>query len=598
MVTAMKVGTWTLLVVCALVAAACMEPRDPPGGPCTDGDQRCNGGAFEVCRDGHFVIAERCPITCVDTLGCVECVPGSTTCEGEDAHICRNDGSGYDPFVCDPLQGLSCDVDAHTCSGACLPTNLDQSNVGCNYFATVTGNEVRSEFEFAVIISNVQSATASVHIEGGGLAAPMTFDVAGGAVHVQALPWVDQLKACEATGVIECGNPQNGSALVRRGAYHIRSTQPVTVYQYNPLDYGLPSIPCTSSVHEGCSYSNDAALLLPVHTLTGNFYASSWQNWFSRTQADFPGFVSITATRDNTTVTVTTTGNTLGGPELPPFTPGMPGAITLNEGDVAQLFARRLGVEPVDLTGTRITADAPIQVIGGHYCTETIGMACDHMEESMLPVEVLGTRYIVSAPEAAPHQDFWGEQFHIGERYLRIIATEPDTTITYDPPSFRLAPGQVAPTYLANAGDVGEIVYAYFRDSVEIRANKKVLVTEYMVGGQTSNIGDPAMAVAVPVEQYRLDYSFHAPKSYDQNYVNVVAPLSAIVSLDGGAPLTGFEPIGGTGFGLLRVLLDNGGTGTHKLTGTQPFGITVYGYGAFTSYWYAGGLDLHPIVVE
>jgi hypothetical protein len=296
---------------------------------------------------------------------------------------------------------------------------------------------------------------------------------------------------------------------------------------------------------------------------------------------------------------VTSPAETFGAVGLPALSSGLPGTFTLDAGDVAQIFARRIFTEEVDLTGTRVEADKPVQVIAGHYCTETIGMACDHVEESMLPVETLGRRYLVTAPQAVSHSDFWLETFTVGERYLRIVATEPETTIEYDPPDYRRAPGQEPPTYLAQAGDVAEIVYAYFRDSVEIRADKKILVAEYMVGGQQSNIGDPAMTVGIPVEQYRTSYAFHAPTNYETNYVNVVARLSDSVFLDGSpTALSGFEPIGGTDYGLLRVLLDDTGDGTHRLDSTHPFGITVYGYGQFTSYWYPGGLDLEPIVVE
>ena len=38
--------------------------------------------------------------------------------------------------------------------------------------------------------------------------------------------------------------------------------------------------------------------------------------------------------------------------------------------------------------------------------------------------------------------------------------------------------------------------------------------------------------------------------------------------------------------------------GNHEITGDQPFGITVYGYGAYTSYWYPGGLNLEEIPVD
>jgi hypothetical protein len=105
------------------------------------------------------------------------------------------------------------------------------------------------------------------------------------------------------------------------------------------------------------------------------------------------------------------------------------------------------------------------------------------------------------------------------------------------------------------------------------------------------------MALAVPVAQYRLDYLFHAPTNYEVNYVNVIAPLSAVVTLDG-TQVTGLTPTGATGFGVARVQLGAGMSGNHTITGDMPFGISVYGYGQYTSYWYPGGLDLMAIPVD
>jgi hypothetical protein len=56
----------------------------------------------------------------------------------------------------------------------------------------------------------------------------------------------------------------------------------------------------------------------------------------------------------------------------------------------------------------------------------------------------------------------------------------------------------------------------------------------------------------------------------------------------------GFEPIGNTGYGVARVTLSNAGDGNH-MASTVPFGISVYGYGQYTSYWYPGGLNLEII---
>ncbi len=569
--------------------------------PCTDGAGRCEDGAALICDNGHFVVAEQCADVCVDGIGCAACVPGSGSCSGEDATVCLLDGSGYESYECDPLQGLFCEFDSGKCDGPCAPHRLGDSYIGCDYYPTVTANEVRSEFTYAVVISNGNDDPVHVYIEGGALASALMFEVAPHAVHVEALPWVKKLKACEGYQSTECGNPQNQTALVRRGAYHLRTDAPVTVYQYNPLDYQLSAAGCHGgSKSEGCSYSNDASLLLPVTAMTGRYWAASWPNWPGPLGEDWPGFISITATHDATTVTVTSPSLSWGNVDLPTLFKGMPATFTLDKGDVAQFLARREWNDRGDFTGTYVEASQPVQVIGGHFCAETIGVACDHLEESMLPYEALGNDYIVTGAQGVPHSQWPDpEVYDVSERFVRIIATEADTTIEYDPPDFRIAPGQTPPTSIANAGEFVELGYTWFRDSVRIKTNKKVLVAEYMSGQAQSAVGDPAMAVAIPVAQYRTNYSFHAPVNYVTNYVNVVAPLSALIYLDGSTtPLTGFEPIGATGYGLLRVELDNSGDGTHTLEGSAAFGISVYGYGDFTSYWYPGGLDLKPITVD
>jgi len=33
-------------------------------------------------------------------------------------------------------------------------------------------------------------------------------------------------------------------------------------------------------------------------------------------------------------------------------------------------------------------------------------------------------------------------------------------------------------------------------------------------------------------------------------------------------------------------------TGSHAISAPQPFGLSVYGYGSYTSYWYPGGSNL------
>lgn len=84
--------------------------------------------------------------------------------------------------------------------------------------------------------------------------------------------------------------------------------------------------------------------------------------------------------------------------------------------------------------------------------------------------------------------------------------------------------------------------------------------------------------------------------NYEVSYVNITAPAGATVTLDG-TDITAFAPIGASGYGALRVQLDDGDAGNHLIASDLPFGITVYGYGHATSYWYPGGLDLQEIPV-
>lgn len=500
---------------------------------------------------------------CDGSADCTICEPGTGTCNGNQAHTCNASGTGYEDFTCDPLQGSTCDAGA--CTGACAPQNLGTSYIGCEYYPTVTGNMVDTGFNFAVAVANTTNDPATVTVDDGGLTTPITFTVMPNSVQVQTLPW-NALKLCLGT-LVDCGpGVQTEAAQIAKGAFHLRSTTPVTVYQFNPLEYFLASA--------GNSITNDASLLLPTNVWNNDYVVAAWPN------LNGPGLLAVTAQRDNTQVTLTTTASTGAGGGAPAFAAGTPQTVTLNAGDVLEVSAA-VG----DLTGSRVTADKPTQVMGGHYCANVpLNMvACDHLEESMFSIDALGRRYIVNAPAVTTIPNGKVET-------VRIVATQPNTTLTYDPPQ----PG--APTTIAAAGGFVEIPST--AASFLVEGSEKILVAQYMSGQSAGGgTGDPAMALAVPVDQFRTNYLFHAPTNYESNYVDVTAPMNETVMLDG-VPLV-FTPIGGTGYGLARVYPLNAGPGNdgnHSISGSAAFGITVYGYGQYTSYWYPGGLNLTSIL--
>lgn len=486
-------------------------------------------------------------------MGCVECKPGTFRCDGATLEACQPDGSGWVVVeTCDAELGLTCDATYGFCDGACSRDALGDSYIGCEYFPTVTANHVSTTFDFAIAVSNTSSSPAQIVVRGGALTSPKTFTVPANGLIVETLPWVTTLKATTS------GSTSQQAALVVGGAYHLKSTQPVTVYQFNPLQYAKGSVN---------SYTNDASLLLPANALTGKYYVAAWQYW----QSGYPGMLAVTGTEDGTVVTVNPKAAVSAGNGAPTFPANQSTSVTLNKGDVLQLL-NHTG----DLTGSFVSATKPVQVIGGHHCTQVpIGTtACDHLEESMFPFETLSEHYIVTSPAVTslPNGKI---------QNVRIIAAEPNTTLTYDPPQSGAA------TFLANAGQFVEIRNA---NSFAVRADKRILVAQYMNGQSAGgNTGDPGMTLAVGTAQYRREYLFHAPTNYEVNYVNIVAPTGATITLDG-VVQTGFTAIGSTGYGVLRKQLAK--NGNHKIEGDERFGISVYGYGQYTSYWYPGGLNL------
>ncbi len=534
---------------------------------CEAGTVICEDGVAKICDGmGGYTEETACDNQCADGLGCVLCVPGEGTCNGDTLTVCTDDGQGYEDELCDSVQGVMCDADLGKCIGACAPDTLGLSYIGCDYYPTVTANVVATNFNFAVIVSNTSSNTANVRVDQGSNSV-YTGTVNAGQVAVIPLPWQTQLKASDAAG----------SMLVPDGAFRLRTDQPVTVYQYNPLEYQSG----------GFSYTNDASLLLPVNTWTGDYFVAARNSWlFTLGNIWYPGLYAVTASEDGTTVTIapSATGGTIrAGGGLPANGAGQ---ITLNQGDVLEVFSANVGgsPSPSDVTGTHITADKPIQVIGGSMCTYIPYniQACDHIEESIPPYETLATTYIVTPPliPTNPNQP--------KAEMVRIVATEANTTLTYDPPQGG------APTMIPAAGGYVEI--AQNNQDFEISASAKVIVAQYMLGQEAGgNSGDPAMTLAVATEQFRDYYLFHAPTNYEYSYVNIVAPDGASVTLDGNA-VNNFLSIGGTGYGVARLALANNGDGTHEISSDLAIGISVYGYGQYTSYWYPGGLDLELIV--
>jgi hypothetical protein len=120
-------------------------------------------------------------------------------------------------------------------------------------------------------------------------------------------------------------------------------------------------------------------------------------------------------------------------------------------------------------------------------------------------------------------------------------------------------------------------------------------------GGGTLN-GDPAMSTAVATAQFRTSYAFTAPANYYINWATVIAPTGNSVTIDSTTiSSASFTAIGTSGYGYYHYKICDGSnnntlcssiSANHTASSANAFGIQVYGYGSYTSYWYPGGLNL------
>ncbi len=577
------------LALCAL--GACADPLRS-----RDAGQGVVAGDVTDANDVADACADRCPV----------CAPGELSCadDGRAVLRCVDDGGGrVETTRCDVARGELCAEGR--CVAPCAWAAETARSEGCAFVAATTLNaslgrqeegQSPGQFPFAVVLANPWPVAAEVTVEGGGLTTPRAEAVPASSARTVTLPWVPALS--------EGGDPSApASALARRGAYLVRSSLPVAAYQFSPLGFAST---------EGCdearcrSFTNDASLLLPVAALGRRYTVVSrptvrvLQQGQTRWQRA-AGFVTVVATEDGTEVSVRLRALTLAGGDVPAGAPGETITRTLGRGDALQLVSGGAAAcarpepdtvhgdtfcQPVpaeDLTGSVVTASAPVAVFAGHDCALVPynRFACDHLEEQLVADEGLGRRYVAPrTPHMAGEPDV-----------LRVVATRPGTSVAFEPAAVH------APVALAAAGDFVEFEH---RQGVAVTASAPVAVAQFLVGAgyDASTLlnvrGDPDMAMLPPVEQARGRYRFVAAPGFPDGVAIATVPAGERLRLDGAdvtaAPV---ETMAGFDVHHLRVA-----PGAHTLEAARRgirFGLLVSGLAPSTSYTYPGGLDLAPI---
>src|SRR5690606_27353570 len=229
--------------------------------------------------------------------------------------------------------------------------------------------------------------------------------------------------------------------------------------------------------------------------------------------------VSIVGVHGGTSVTVRASHKTRSDMiSIPILDPGEEYTTTIGPFDVLNIGSDGI---PGDLTGTVVESSKPVAVFSsgeraiGPVVTDPpkppgwdmdSNLCCtDHIEEQLFPIDSLGTDFVISRSPVRSSGS-WVEPDEL--RFMGVAATAQVTT-NLPPPldSFSLAPGQVVDTYTTT-----DIVVS----STEPIVVGQVLVSQTFT---TRVIGDPALTIFAPVQQYRDDYIFLVPDTWTENYV-------------------------------------------------------------------------------
>jgi hypothetical protein len=557
---------------CDDATGACLACACTPGeqGACVDVDN------IETCADdcSGFEPADCGDMLCIDDA-CVPllCQPSVAECVTDDTfHFCNDLGSDYEPEQdCPPSQVC----DNGECVDACALAASIKSNVGCEFWAVDMANQPpRDTYTYAVSVANPSTddiATVRIWDKRNGNATMLiedtvdprdtkVFNLSG--AHAGYTSYYNGIDA----GLLSSG-------IAPGYAFRVETSIPVVATQFNPIG-GASGI------------TAEASLLLPTQTLGREYLHLAWGLGFGSGSA-----LDVIATEDDTTITIVPHVNTPAGSNgLPAMIAGQPTQIVIDAYDYIQIGVQDLNMEDMlqSLTGSRITADKPVAVFGGHSCAnvpDEVISGCDHVEEQIFPRVTWGNNYVAARnPPRANEPMRW-----------RIIASANNTIIDFDP-----AVSLGAQIML----DSGQMVEFDEMEDFYVSASGPILMAGYMFGcGATPNpcVGDPYMVQMVAVEQYRNDYVFLIDDSYTQDFAKLVRPAGeeVIVECLGPVPDDRWTAIGNSMWEWAVIDMNPGEamctTGTNQASSAEGFGLIVSGQATFTSYAYPGGLALEPI---
>jgi IgGFc binding protein len=377
------------------------------------------------------------------------------------------------------------------------------------------------------------------------------------------------------------------SGTARGSAFHLKTTVPAAVSTIYPFGGAK-------------SYAPTATLILPVASWAKqHILVNGWE--LGRGPS-----AQVLASEDDTDVTILPTRAIEGGKDVAGTPARVPVTYRLGKGQFLQLLQGQ------ELTGSIVTSNKPTSTIGGNACAAIPAdhYFCDIAAQQIPAFEQWGSEYV-----GVGYRPRLGNE-HEAVPY-RIVAARDGTRLDYDP---AVPPG--APTTLS-AGELATF-YSGTGDAFVVRTqdvDHPIYLSAHMTGGAGDSSegsgyvgwGDPEFVNVVPAGQYLNAYSFYADPTYSETSLVVVRAKTRgefkDVWLECAGNLTGWTPVGTRGeYEFVRVDLsrnkgpgDTFGTsvcqyGLQRMRSEGPFTATIWGWDAYASYAYPGGMAQRKLV--
>ncbi len=301
----------------------------------------------------------------------------------------------------------------------------------------------------------------------------------------------------------------------------------------NVLNYGIKIEADTlvTVVYEVVTGGNNPETYsLKGQNAVGTEFVCPFQNtWINGNYAPIQpkSMICIVATEDNTTVWITPKATVVGHPA------GITYSVTLNRGQTytVENTSQATNTSGNNLGGTIVVADKPIAVTVSDDSVTNSGGGCrDLMGDQIVPVDVVGTNYIVNR----------GNMFANSQEGIFIVATQNFTSV-----SVTTSLGTFS--QLLNQGDTWKYVLTATETLAYVDADKNVYVL------QASGFGCEVGEALLPPINCAGSNQVSFTRTNAQTFIlNILCPTSAINNflLNGSATLVPgsvFNPVPGTG---------------------------------------------------